>query len=190
MIVVFDTPPPFFSREFHVRFFPQVLKSRLLRKKGESRGTGFTSIMEMFLGLGVSVVLAIIGIPSAWTQGSMIGWILSIAGIAGIVFFVIISVANQWGSPPSYADFLIGVFFFFSLLGLFIGIPVGMEYHSCWLGISASLAGAIAGYLLGIVAGLRLQHLGWISVIINMLAVFGAVVLCGTALVMMCILFF
>jgi hypothetical protein len=190
MTMVYDTPPPFFSREFHIRFFLQILKSRLLRKKGVSRGTGFNSTMEMFLGLAVCVVLAIIGIPSAWTQGSIVGWILSIIGVGGIVVLIIISVGSQWGSQPSYDDFLTGVFSYFFCLGLFAGIPVGMEYHDCWLGIAASLAGLIAGYLLGIVAGLRLQHLGWIAVIINMLAVFGTVVLCGTALVMLVILLF
>jgi len=82
--------------------------------------------MEMIIGLAVCLVLALIGIPYALTQGSIIGWILSIAGVGGIVILVILSIGSQWGDRPTYNDFLAGVFLFFVCLGLFIGIPVGM----------------------------------------------------------------
>jgi hypothetical protein len=181
-------PPKFLSLEFHTGFFPRVLRDRLRRKEKESEGTAFTSIMEMMIGLAVCLILAVIGIPFALTQGSAIGWILSILGVGGIIVLLIVSLGAQWGHRPSFDDFLIGVFFFFVSLGMFIGIPVGMDSHSPWLGVSAGLAGLIGGYLVGILAGLRLQHLGSIAVVVNMLAGFATIVMGGAGLVMLFLL--
>jgi hypothetical protein len=182
------TPPRFFSREFHTEFFPRLLKDRWRRKKREGQGTTFTSTTEMIISLAVCVILAVIGIPLAWTQGSVFGWILSIVGVGGVVGLVILSVGSSLGDRPTYDDFLVGIFLFFVSLGLFIGIPVGMDRHSFWLGLSASLAGLAGGYALGIVAGLRVQHLGWMAVILNMLAAFAAIILGGTALILLIVL--
>ncbi len=180
--------PRFFSLEFHTRFFPRVLRDRLHRKKREGQGSAFTSTTEMIIGLAVCLVLALIGIPYALTQGSIVGWILSIAGAGGIGILVILSIGSQWGDRPTYDDFLAGVFLFFVCLGLFFGIPVGMESHSFWLGMSASLAGLVGGYVVGVFAGLRLQHLGWLAVILNMLAAFAAIILIGTSLILLIVL--
>jgi hypothetical protein len=184
------TPPRFLSLEFHSRFFPQLLRARLQRKKRESQGTTFTSTTEMIISLAVCLILAIIGIPLAWTQGAIVGWILSIAGVGGIVTLVILSVGGQGGDRPTYDDFLTGIFLFFVSLGLFIGIPVGMDRHSFWLGMSASLAGLVGGYGLGIFAGLWMQYLGWLAVIMNILAALAAIVLGGTALILLVVLVF
>ena len=183
-----DIVPPFLSLEFHTRFFPRLLGDRLRRKNRAGRSTGFTSTMEMMIMFAVCLILAIIGIPSAWTQGSVVGWILTIIGVGGLIGLVIVSVGSQWGDRPTYDDFLTGIFLFFVSLGAFIGIPLGMDRHSFWLGVSASLAGLVAGYVIGILAGLRLQHLGWLAVIINMMAAFGAIVMGGTMLVMLVVL--
>ncbi len=184
------TAPRFLSIEFHTRFFPRLLRDRLRRKKREGRGTTFTSTMEMIVTFAVCLILAVIGIPLAWTQGSVVGWILSIAGVGGIVGLVILSVGGQWGDRPTYDNFLTGVFLFFVSLGVFIGIPIGMDRHSFWFGVSASLAGLLGGYVLGIFAGYRLQHLGWVAVILNMLAAFAAIVLGGTALILLLVVIF
>ncbi|OPY13691.1 MAG: hypothetical protein A4E69_01516 [Syntrophus sp. PtaB.Bin138] len=176
--------PKFLSVEYHTQFFPRAVRNRRHLKAGESQGTTFTSTMELFIIFAVCLILAIIGIPSA-VQGSVPGWILSIIGVVGIVGLVILSVSSQWGERPTYDDFLKGVFFFFVSLGIFIGIPVGMESHSFWLGASASLAGLVAGYALGIFAGLQLQRLGWFAIILNMIAAFAAIVLAGTTLLML-----
>jgi hypothetical protein len=181
------TPPKFVSKEFHTRFFPQVLRNHLPPKRRESEGTTFTSTTEMFILLAVCVILAIIGIPSA-VQGSVLGWILSILGVGGTIALVVMSLMCQRGERPSYGDFLIGVFLFFVILGIFLGIPVGMETHSFGLGLLTSLAGLITGYVIGIYGGLWLQYLGWFAIVINMLAAFGAIILSGTALIMLVIL--
>jgi hypothetical protein len=177
--------PRFLSLEFHTKFFPRLLRDRLHRKKKEEQGTSFTSTMELTITLAVCLILAVIGIPSALTRGSIVGWILSILGVGGLLALLILSMGSQWGHRPTYDDFLTGIFFFFVSLGIFIGIPVGMEYHSPWLGALASLVGLFGGYVLGIFAGMQLQHLGWIAIILNMLAGLAAIVVGGTALVML-----
>lgn len=141
----------------------------------------------MFITLCVCAVLAIIGIPSA-VNGSVVGWILSILGVGGTIALIIISMIGQWGERPSYDDFLVGVFLFFVILGVFLGIPVGMDTHSFWYGFLTSLAGLIVGYVIGIFAGLWLQYLGWFAIVMNMLAAFGAIILGGTVLIMLFVL--
>jgi hypothetical protein len=165
-----------------------LLQDRLRRKKKEEQGTSFTSHIELTVTLAVCLILAVIGIPSALTRGSIVGVILSIIGVGGLLVLLILSMGAQWGNRPTYDDFLIGIFFFFVSLGIFSGIPVGMEYHSPWLGVLASLAGLFGGYVLGIFAGMQLQHLGWIAIILNMLAGLAAIVVGGTALVMLIVL--
>ena len=147
--------------------------------KRREQGTSFTSTMEMMILFAVCLILAIVGIPLALTGGSIIGWILTISGVGGGLALFIASVAAQWGSRPTYHDFLMGIFLFFVAAGVFIGIPVGMEKHSAWLGALTSLGGLLAGYALGILAGFHLQHLGWIAIPLNMLAGFAAIVTAG-----------
>jgi hypothetical protein len=180
--------PKFFSFEFHARFFPRVLMDRLGRKKRGAQGATFTSTLEMMIALVVCVVLAVIGIPSALAQGSVVGWVLTIIGVGGIVALLIASVAGSSGYQPTYDDFLTGIFFFFIALGILAGIAVGMETHSAVLGLCASAGGLVAAYVLGIVAGLRMQHLGWIASILNMLAGLGAIILGGTIVIMLVVL--
>jgi hypothetical protein len=181
-----STPPKFLSLEFHTRFFPRLLRDRLRRKKKEEQGTSFVSTMEMTILLTVFVILAVIGIPSVLNRGSIVGLILSIIGVGGVLAIFVLSVGAQWGHRPTYEHFLIGIFFFFVSLGIFIGIPIGMDNHSLWLGSLARLAGLFGGYILGIFAGLRLQHLGWLAIIVDMLAGFAAIAMgCATLITLL-----
>jgi hypothetical protein len=182
------TPPRFLSLEFHTRFFPQLLRDRLRLKRREEQGTSFVSTMEMMVTVAVCLILAAVGIPLALNRGSAIGWILGVLGVGGMSALLISSVASHWGDRPTYHDFLTGIFLFFVSVGVFIGIPVGMGKRSPWLGVLTSLAGLLAGYGLGIFAGLRLQHLGWIAGLINMMAGFAAVVTGGAFLIMLLVL--
>jgi hypothetical protein len=141
--------------------------------------------MEMIVLLAVCLVLAAIGLPSALARGSIVGWMLSALGVGGVLILSVISVGAQWGSRPTYDDFLFGFFFLFVSLGALGGVAAGMETHSTGIGIVAGLAGLVGGYLLGIFMGLKMQHLGWIATILNMLAGFGAIILAGTVLVLL-----
>lgn len=144
--------------------------------------------MEITIAFAICLILVVVGMPLALTRGSIIGWILSIIGGGGVLVLLISSVAAYWGNRPTYHHFLTGIFFLFVSVGIFIGIPFGMDKHSPWLGALTSLAGLFAGYVLGIFAGLRLQHLGWIAVLINMLAGFAAIVTGGAFLIMLLVL--
>lgn len=178
-------PPCFLSLQFHVRFFPRLLWAHLRSKKRERECTSFTSNLEMLVTLAVCIILAVIGIPLAVTQGSILGWILTVIGTGGICVLFIQSVASQWGTRPTYDQFLTGIFFFFLSLGVFIGIPVGMDHHSALLGVVTGIVGFLAGHVLGIAAGLQLQRLGWIAAIANMLAGLGSIILVATAIIML-----
>jgi len=107
--------------------------------------------------------------PSAVSRGSFIGWLVGGIGAAGILALLINSIFSR-KEPPSYDCFLIGVFFFFVVLGISAGVFVGTLEHSLSLGLLVGSGGLIAGYLLGILAGLWFQYLGWLASMVNILA--------------------
>ncbi|MEK6589056.1 MAG: hypothetical protein AABZ11_00080 [Nitrospinota bacterium] len=166
-----NIPPKFLSFEFHTKFFPALLFNRL-RPKKEDEGVSFPPSVytEATIALAICGVLTAIGMPSAISEGSIIGWIIGGIGVAGILALFILSVKSGLEEPPSYDDFLMGIFFFFISLGISAGIFNGALKHSLPLGITGSLAGLIVGYMLGIFAGLYMQYLGWTAVLLNMLA--------------------
>jgi hypothetical protein len=100
------------------------------------------------------------------SHGSVIGWILSGIGLAGIVAFFINSIFSRNG-PPSYDGFLAGIFFLFVSLGITSGVFIGALEHSFALGLLAGAGGLVAGYGIGILAGLWLQYLGWMAGLLN-----------------------
>ena len=161
------------SLEFHTRFFPSLLRSRL--RLGHRAGTSFTSAVEFQIFFVVCFILLALGMPSAISHGSFIGWVVGGIGALGILALLINSIFSR-KEPASYDCFLIGVFFFFVVLGITTGVFVGTLEHSLSLGLLVGSGGLIAGYLLGILAGLWLQYLGWLASIVNLiagLAVFG-----------------
>jgi hypothetical protein len=162
-----DPQPRFLSLEFHTRFFPRALLNRL-RPRGRT-GSGFYTF-DHYLTLAVCLILVMIGAPKALNQRSTVGWILFGIGLIGLVALFIHSMASQRGERPSYDSFLIGFFFLFITLGLIAGIYIGTHQQSIVLGLLAGAAGLLAGYLLGIFAGLQFQRLGWLAALLNILA--------------------
>ena len=174
-----DTPPKLLSIEFHTQFFPAFLWNRLRPK--QRTGSGFNSSFELYITLAVCIILVVIGLPSALSRGSIAGWIMSGIGAAGILTMIINSIASSWGKVPSYDDFLVGFFFFFVTLGLTAGIFIStLNHYPFFQSLLISAAGLILGYVLGILAGLGLQYLGWMAAILDALAglmVFGMLML-------------
>lgn len=169
--------PRFLSPDFHIRFFPALLRGRL--KLGERTGTGFPSIFEFHIAFVFCLILLVIGIPFAVSSNAAFGWAMAGIGAAGILALLIHSISSR-KDPPSYDCFLIGVFSFFVFLGATAGVFVGTLHHSLPLGLLVGLGGLIAGYLLGILAGLWFQCLGWLASIVNFAA---ALVVLGMFLV-------
>lgn len=163
-------PPSILSFEFHTKFFPQLLWSRLRPKKKDQEGVCFPPPMEFMLAPFLCLILAAIGVPLVLNRGSIVGWILSIIGLGGISALFISSVFSQRGNRPTYNDFLIGVFFFFLFLGTTVGIYIGTLEHSLSLGLLSGAGGLLFGYVMGIFAGLWFQYLGWIAPFVNMLS--------------------
>jgi hypothetical protein len=180
------TPPSILSIEFHTKFFPQLLWSRLRPKKTEQEGIAFPPPMEFIMAPLVCVALAGVGLPWALNRGSIIGWILSIIGLGGLLAIFIFSILSQRGNRPTYDDFLIGVFFFFLFLGITAGICIGTFKHSLSLGLLSGTAGLFFGYVMGIFAGLWFQYLGWMAAFVNTLSglAIGGMVIADLALLL------
>jgi hypothetical protein len=171
-----NTCPRFFSIGFHTHFFPALLWRRLHKK--ERSGTTFVPL-EGYLVIAVCVVLTAIGIPPALNHHSIIAWLSVGIGVAGILTLTIASICKR-NESLSYDDFFFGIFFFLVMLGITSGIFTGSLEHSFSLGLLGSVAGLILGYVLGIFAGLWLQYLGLLAVVLNVLAfpaIIGLVVL-------------
>ena len=176
-------PPKFLSVAFHTRYFPGILLSRM--RLGGRTETGFSSTFEHYIAFAVCIIPLAFGIPFAVSSGSIIGWITGGIGAAGTIALVINSVFSRTKEPPSYEGFLAGVFLFFVFLGITGGVFVGTLEHSLPLGLLAGSAGLVTGYLLGILAGLWLQYLGWLSAAVNGLAGFAVVGMLSVDLVLL-----
>lgn len=157
----------FFSSEFHTRFFPALLWRRLRHK--ESDGTTFVPF-EWYIVITFCLVLAAIGIPYAIDHHSVIAWVAGGIGVAGVLVLTISSICSRQ-RPPSYEEFLCGIFFFLVMLGLTAGIFAGALEHSFVLGLAGSVAGLLLGYVFGIFAGLWFQYLGLLALLLNLLAI-------------------
>lgn len=157
--------PKFWSLEFHIRFFPALLRGRLTPR--ESEGSGFTSSsLEKYFLFILCLMFVVVGIPNAVLKNSILGWIAGGIGAAGIALLTINSIFSG-KIQPDYENFLTGIFFFFVLMGLTAGIFTGSLNHSLWLGIITAAAGVIAGYFAGIAAGLWFQYMGWLASLLN-----------------------
>jgi len=161
--------PAFLSIEFHAKFFPALILGRV--RGGEAAASSiFTSNLGLHLLLFASLILAVIGFPNAVSHGSAIGWAATAAGAAGVTAVFINSIWSFRGSHPSYDNFLKGIFLLFLSLGLSCGVFAGTLEHSFWEGLIVGLLGVVAGYTLGILAGLWLQYAGWLSPLISGMA--------------------
>jgi hypothetical protein len=126
----------------------------------------------------ICLIVAVLGISSGLFHKSVIGWVAGGLGAAGILALMLNSIFSC-EEPPTYDCFLTGIFFFFVIMGLTSGILTGALRHSPPLALLMGLGGAMVGYVLGILAGLWVQSLGWLSSLVNGLAglaVFGMLV--------------
>jgi hypothetical protein len=165
-----DAPPKLMSVAFHTRFFPSLLWSRIRPKQQQTR-SGFNSSFELYLVLAGCAVLVALGVPAAMSHGSIAGWMASGLGAAGILAVLANSISSRSGEPLSWDGFLVGIFFFFVFLGLTVGIFVNtLEHFHLFLSLATCTAGLVAGYLVGIIAGLWLQYVGWLATVLNQVA--------------------
>ena len=160
-----------FTLEFHTKFFPRLLWSRLRPQKKEQGRACFGPNIELMGLLALCGMLIAIGIPLAVNRGSVVGWALIFLGIAGILAILVFSIFAQLGTKPSYDNFLIGVFFFFVFLGLTVGLFIGQQEHwPFWGLLGRGVLGLFIGYIVGIFAGFWFQCFGWAAFLVDMAA--------------------
>jgi hypothetical protein len=164
--------PPFFSIDFHVKFFPALLW-RLLHprnRKYESTFAGHISL-ELPVITVVSLALGIYGVTAVIDSGTILGWVCGIAGLGGFSYLLTSSIRSTLGMDPSFDYFHTIIFLFFVFLGLTIGLEMGIVYRlTSDLKFIAGLTGFILGYVTGIFAGLWVQKLGWIASLLDIIA--------------------
>ena len=123
------------------------------------------------IGLVLCIMLVVTGCLYAASHKTIIGWVLAGVGAAGILALLAFTVYSHRKEPPTYESFLAASFFFFVILGVTVGIFVGALEHSRWLELLGGCAGLLAGYILGLFAGVWFQYLGWLAAVLNMFAV-------------------
>lgn len=163
--------PRFLSFEFHTRFFPAMLRRRVLHRRTGS-GSPFANHVpiEYPIILTLCFVLAALGLPSALTKASVVGGIVGVLGIVGAITLVVQSVGAQLETRPTFEAFRVVTFVFFVILGLSLGLVAGSSHHSRALEACAATAGLMGGYIVGIAGGLWAQYLGWIGIWVELAA--------------------
>lgn len=181
-------PPRFFSLDFHFRFFPSILLNILAPKKDEYESPFKNHILiELPILAVVLFIAAVLGISSGLSKGSILGWLLGGLGAAGFLALFIQSICSKAGYRPSFEGFKVAIFFFFVVFGVVAGITAGRLGfdHSRWMRVLDGLAGLVAGYFLGICAGLWIQKLGWIGGLFEALATAGIAGMVIVGIIMM-----
>lgn len=179
--------PKFLSLEFHTRFFPALLRASL--RPRERGGTGFSSVSEFYVLFVVCLILVVVGLPIAVSNRSFVGYAVGGVGLLGVLVLLLNSIFSC-KETPTYDSFLAGVFFFFVVIGLTSGVFVGTLEHSLTQGVLVGAAGLIAGYILGIWAGVWLQYLGWLAPMVNGLAALAVLGMLAVDLVLLSLSFF
>ena len=171
--------PPFLSLRFHLQYFPALIWRRI-GPRAEPRGSAFANhgSVEFVLLFAVAVLAVAIGLPAA-LQRSAIGIVAAALGVVGIATLLVFSVAAARGTYAGFDGFRVWVFFLFPMSAMTAGAFVGSLAHSHVRLLLYAAVGLVAGYPLGIGAGLLAQRLGWIAGVLDylaMLELFGVLV--------------
>ncbi len=181
--------PRFFSRAFHLKFFPSVVwglfrLKRMAPRSGLSGHLGGHIPIEFTILTVLSAWAGLFGLMAAIGNNSIPGWIFGTAGISVFTGLLVFSIRSEAGTRPSFESFSIAVFFFFVTLGITAGLFIGAVEHSRRLGLIGVFAGLAAGYVAGTFAGLWVQRLGWMAKFFEMLAGAAVIGLVVVALVL------
>jgi len=169
-----EKPPTFFSLQFHLRFFPALIWNLLSQPKEVYRSPFSDHLpVEYIVAPALCVIAVAIGFPVLLGKGAWWGWLFLIPGAAGFAGLLAASVRSVWGQKPDYRDFRPAIFFFFLFLGPTAGLLAGSIEHSPALKTAGTIGGLAAGYILGILAGLWVQVLGWMGRFLDVFALGG-----------------
>jgi hypothetical protein len=177
-----DEQPSPWSADFHLRFLPGVVRRRL---GPAPAGSGFASHGSLVSGLGfaVSTVVLLFALPGA--IGASPDWLsraLALLAAAALVALVVLGIRAQRGVAVSYDAFSVGIFTFCIVLGGTAGlwsVLFGAEDRIAaaqsagahgLINLAAVLGGLVAGYAVGVPAGLWAQRLGPLGSLLGALA--------------------
>src|SRR5258708_33343503 len=95
-------PPPFWTGEYHLRFFPKQLLANLKHHPDSRKGH---VLFEIPIALVICGLLIAWGLPSAIDKHSPGGWILTGLGAFGLIALSVLCLKSTWGTPLSYSEF-------------------------------------------------------------------------------------
>jgi hypothetical protein len=167
-------PPPFWTAQFHLQYFPQRLWANL-KNHPDSRKVHV--LIEIPIALVVCALMLAWGFPSATQQHSPTGWVLTLLGAFGLIALVAVCVSSTARVSLNYSEFEPWTFLFLVCLGFFGALlgPVIFMKLSLGVGLMLSPVGLGLGYLVGIKAGLWAQRLGPLRALGALIAGLGAV---------------
>ncbi|MDD5711629.1 MAG: hypothetical protein PHY31_02600 [Smithellaceae bacterium] len=167
--------PPFFSFSFHRDFLPALLRERL-RAGRRNSGSPLSEHMaegvpiEFTILTIVALAVAFWGMVAVIDKGMVGGWFLLIAGGGGFLMLLVNSINSGRDFRPSPESFRPAAFLFFLILGLTAGALPASLGHAVSTRVAMTAAGIILGYLLGALAGLWIKRLGWMSTLLEAMA--------------------
>jgi len=165
--------PGFFTTAFHKDFFLPLLVRAARGQAAGSRSPFEAHVpLELPVLFVASIVAVVIGFPAWQAHGSILGAAAAVAGAAGVLALLVHSI----GTPPSrddlWAGFMAPTFAVCVFLGLTIGLFTGaLLWKTALAKCAGAGAGLVAGYVVGIGAGLAMQWLGWVGRLLQAFAI-------------------
>lgn len=167
-----QTPAPsMLSTQFHLRFFPALLKSRFGNNVAASRTTFVSSTFTQSMVVLFGAIAA--GSVGAALHPSMTGWLLMGLAAAAVLFVLVTSILEVRDIAPSFEGFLFPLFFFCLALGLAAGALTGLREPTP-LRLVHGCAGVALGYWVGLLVGVHGQRLGFFAILLYPFAIAGA----------------
>jgi hypothetical protein len=175
--------PSFFSWQFHARFLPGVIwrriTGRLPRGSSHARYEQIIALVAACAAIGFAIAPAM--------RGSVVAILIAAAGAIGIAVLVIQSVWSARTGPLTYDAFAVAPLIACIVLGADLGLAAGRGVNvETPMRVGYAAVGAIAGYVVGVGAGLMTQRLGWMAAFFSLitgLATIGLILLAFILLV-------
>lgn len=168
-----DRPLDLFSIPFHRDFFlPFIINSINARKSNTSTHFADFFPYEYVVLFMITMTGVVTGIYAYLSEGSVFGGITGLLASAGFAALMVFSIRSRSDREILWKRFMITTFMFFMLAGLSLGLYTGMLVFNSFLSkFIFGIAGMIAGYFVGIPAGLYMQSFGWTGQLINIIMI-------------------
>lgn len=158
---------------YFTRSVPALVRLRVTGPRDPLAPPSAPATAMTLLAMGASLAIVTAAFQSA-RNGSAAGKLLMAIGGAGALIVLCQSAWSARAAPINPRAFALGTFVACVALGFDIGLAIGRGTNvDTSLRIGYAGLGALAGYLVGGVAGLYTQRLGWLAGFVSVMA-FGA----------------